>query len=491
MGLGIELDRDAEMALYQQISEAVVRRIDSGQLPRGSRLPTIRDLADRLGVTRVTVHNAYTELQKGGWIEATVGRGTFVTGPTVDDPLKLVSAEISPASVMRDATRLSRVDGMCMMARADPADELLPVREFLQELQAVSRRGTGLFDYACSLGSATLRHQVAAMLDHLGVDSTPELIQITAGATAGLALVVDVLAGEGDAVLVEQPTYLGMLAILQARGIRIVGVPVDEEGPDLDALEALAVRERPRLFYTVPDFHNPTGISMSPVRRQRVLEIARRHRLRVVEDGVYRELSYDASPSAPLKSVDEGSSVVYVDGFSKTLLPGLRIGFVLSPPDLHEKIRDRHRTDQLSGQPLLHKALAEFLAKGRYREHLRRVMPTYRARRDALLDTLEEQMPAEVQWTRPSGGFCCWLTLPEGVSFDGLYAEALSRGIAYTPGEVFRVEPAARTSLRLCFGDLSEQQIRSGIATLAELIGERMGRPPDGRPEVEEVVPFT
>ena len=490
MQLEISLDRNAETSLYKQISGRIVDRIEAGYLPQGSRLPTIRDLSDQLGVTRVTVQNAYSDLQERGWVEATVGRGTFVTGPQPSDPLELVSAEISPASIMRDMGRLGRIRGMRTMAMAEPDPELHPSREFLQELHGVTRHGTGLFDYACSLGSSTLRHQLAALVGGLGIDAKPELIQVTSGATQALALITDALADSGDTVLVEQPTYLGLLAILQARGIRPVGVPLDAEGPDLEALEALVVRERPQFFYTVPDFQNPTGVSMAPGRRLQLLEISRRHRLRIVEDAVYHMLAYDGPVSRPLKADDEEGLVIYADSFSKSLLPGLRVGFVIAPPDVHETIRRLFEVNELCGQPLIHQALAQFLDKGRYEQHLREVTPEYRTRRDAMLEALDEHMPDDVSWTRPGGGFCCWLTLPDEGRFDDLYPEALQQRIAYTPGEVFNAEPGATVNVRLCFSNVSTQQIRGGILDLSDLVQKRLLRRPGGEIRHHEMVPL-
>ena len=217
---------------------------------------------------------------------------------------------------------------------------------------------------------------------------------------------------------------------------------------------------------------------MSLARRKDLLALCKRHGLMVVEDDIYARLAYDEAPPPPLKVLDEDGLVVYVSSFSKTLMPGLRLGYAIAPSPLAERMLSLRRADDLCGASILQQALARFLRDGGHKRHLRRALPVYRERRDAAMAALQRSMPAGVRWTRPAGGFCTWLTLPPDHGFSGLLQAALEQGYAFAPGASFLAEPGPQEHVRICFGNQSPQTIRAGIALLAALIREQMERPP-------------
>ena len=264
--------------------------------------------------------------------------------------------------------------------------------------------------------------------------------------------------------------------LLKSCGVEPIGVPLDEEGPRLDRLQRILAREQPRFFYTVPTFQNPTGGTMTAERRAALLWLAGDYGLTIVEDDIYRGLAYDPPPP-PIKAQERESPVIYLDGFSKVLLPGVRIGFIVPPPPLRERLLALQQVRELCGPPLLQRALAEFLRRGHFGKHLERVRPVYQARRDATIDALERAMPDGVSWTVPHGGYCIWVSLPPHGCFDDLYQTALTRGVAFTPGEVFRTLQDAQRHLRLCFGTQPEDRLRKAVSTLATLVTERLRRP--------------
>ncbi|MDQ4075440.1 MAG: PLP-dependent aminotransferase family protein, partial [Chloroflexota bacterium] len=319
-----------------------------------------------------------------------------------------------------------------------------------------------------------LRFQLAALLHEQGIDVFPDEIVVTNGVTQGLALVVQTLAKPGDRVLVEAPTYLGFLNLLQAQGLQPVAVPVDEEGARLDELERLIQVHRPRLYYTIPTFHNPTGYCMPTGRRRDLLRLAEAYDLLLVEDDLYRPLAYDDPPPAPLKQLDASERVVYLSSFSKTLFPGIRVGYLVAPRALYGQLTHRMRATSLCGPSLLQRALAIFLENGAFHRHLQRVLPHYRTRRDALLDALDAYMPDGAQWSTPQGGFCCWITLPGNHPFDDLHYAALQAGVAFAPGEVFFPHTDNKRHLRLCFGKETPETIRVAVERLATLVRERI-----------------
>ena len=471
MSVQFEIDRERDVPLYQQIIDALQARIRDGKLPTGTKLPTVRELAESLGVTRLTVHNAYRQLKRDGWIESTVGRGTFVRASPQPKTLQAIAGdEISPDQIIRQVWDVETSVGVRNFAYAHPDLALFPQDDFWRSLASFRSSSAKLFPYACTQGEPELRIQLAQLAEARGMNVTAEDLLVTGGVTQGLSLVARALTEPGDLIAVEQPTYLGALQIAETHNLRTAGVPMDEEGPRLDALERLIAQRRPRFFYTVPSFHNPTGRNMSPTRRHELLNLAERHQLPVVEDDIYGRLSYDNMPPPPLKRDDPSELVVYLDGFSKTLMPGLRIGYVIAPALIREQLLKAKRADDLCGPSLTQHALAEFLRRGHYDSHLKQMLPVYEARRNSLLRTLRREMPDGIRWTEPDGGLCCWVTVPERPHIQGLYRMALDRGLVFTPGNVFLSDPDMDGHLRLCFGQSDETVIREGIALLGELV---------------------
>jgi len=479
--LGLTIDRQREVPVYRQIVEAIIEKIDEGRLPPGTRLPTVRDLSHDLSVARVTVHKAYGDLQDRGYTDSTVGRGTFVLTPPDSGSVDFAdqfAAPATPEMFLTAAPWVTRSRRTLSMEIAEPDTAFYPAQEFTRIIHSLSRDAASLFGYSSPRGEAALRYQIAALLGERGIDAGPEDLLITSGSTQGLSILIHALTQPGDKVLVEEPAYFGLLALLHTRNIQPVTVPLDEDGPDIDALRRIMISERPRFFYTMSRFQNPKGISMSPRRRDEVLELAERFGLMLIEDDIFHPLAYDGRHPSPLKKDDRNDLVVYLDSFSKTLLPGLRIGYLLAPPPLRDRLAMLLQVDTMGNPPLLQHALAEYLRRGQYTEHLRRVVPQYRERRDATLDALQRSMPPGTTWTKPRGGYCCWVTLPEGGTFDDLSRAALQQGVAYTPGEVFLTRPDDRTHLRICFGGVKPRAIRDAIDTIGKLVAERLERRP-------------
>jgi DNA-binding transcriptional MocR family regulator len=471
--------RGSDRPLYLQIADGIARLIASGDLAPGDRLPTVRALARQLSVTRVTVHNAYSHLQAGGLTESTVGRGTFVAG----------SGEANASSAGRPAPWYGPVDmGLQLLrggevdsfALAEPDPDLAPAEAFMGILREISDPAASLLRYGATEGDPKLREQIAVRLRRRGVEVDPEEILITTGSTQALSLVAQCLARPGDRVLVEQPTYFGFLSTLKVHDIQPLGVPMDHEGPDPEALERLIVRERPRFLYTMPSFHNPTGVTMSDARRRAVRDLSVRYSLPVVEDDIFHSLSYGKggeAPGRPMKADDERGLVYYVDSFSKSLLPGLRIGYMIAPTAHRPRIAALHYAATLGNAHILQRALAVFLESGGYDAHLKKVIPLYRKRRDALMKALKKEMPEGTSWTTPEGGFCCWVTLPAGLSSEEVFRLSMDRGVTFAPGHLFEAQPRSQPRLRLCFGSLSPERIRDAIGVLGQIVrmvGERV-----------------
>jgi DNA-binding transcriptional MocR family regulator len=479
-----QLNRDHAKPLYLQLSDQLQERIRSGSLPAGVKLPPVRDLALNLGLTRLTVHNAYSELQAGGWVEAYVGRGTFVaqrTQPSLQSlhvPARSHADTSTPwisQGMLADMMRLSQDPNLISFAQAGPAAETFPVRDLGRAIQHALRDPASL-GYGPTQGELSLREAVATWLLDRNVVTSPDNVLITTGAQQGVALVLRAFVRQGDVVLVEEPTYLGFIEQATALGVRLIGVPMDEQGMRIDALRHVLREYKPRLLYTVPTYHNPTGICLAPERQTALLQLAREHNLTILEDDVYGPLSYDGAPPMPLKSRDTAGRVIHLGSFSKILTPGLRLGYLVAQEEQLGPLLAAKRSADLHCSPLLQRALADYLGRGQLAGHLRSVRELYRERRDAMKKALQRSCPRDIEWTTPNGGLCFWLALPPGINGADVYSEAIERGVGVTLGSVFFPQPPRSAYIRLCFAAQTPAAIERGISILGDLLTDHLRR---------------
>jgi DNA-binding transcriptional MocR family regulator len=493
----LHIDRENQRPLYLQVVEQVKERIRGGALPGGTRLPPVRQLAEELGLTRLTVHNAYAELQADGWIESFVGRGSFVARRTELDGVRRAQArpvEVAPRrpGAVGELMQMAHRPEIISFAQAFPATETFPVREFGRAAQqALAHDGATLYDYGSSQGEAALRDQLAVFLLDRAVEAPPEQIIVVGGAQQAIDVALRALLRPGETMLVEQPTYLGVIERMEAQGLRLYGVPVDEEGIRLDALEHAIALHRPRLLYTIPTFHNPTGASMSAERQAGLLGMAERYGLLILEDDIYGPLAYEGPAPLPLKARDTAGVVIYLTSFSKMFMPGLRLGLLAPPPRLVDTLVEAKRLVDFHAPQLMQRALAEYLQTGQMAAHLRAIKPLYRERRDAMLRELRRAFPPEARWTTPSGGFSLWVELPPGLRSMDLYLAAIERGVAFAPGEAFFAEQPNGGYLRLSWAAQPPDAIARGLEILGDLLHEQTARYRRLRsPAAREVVPM-
>ncbi len=344
------------------------------------------------------------------------------------------------------------------LARGVPAPECIPVEELADCARvAIERDGTTVLSYGAVGGYQPLREWIA---DRHGVD--PGRVLVTNGSLQGIAFLADRFAGRR--VLVEQPTYDRPLKLFAARGIDVTAVPMDDQGLYLDALEqALGGPTKPALLYTIPTFQNPSGRTLSTERRRRLVELAREHDLLVLEDDPYGLVRFEGEPPPTLFELDGGERVVYSSSFSKTIAPGLRVGYFVLPQVLDDELEalavSTYITPVLIGQA----TVFEFLRRGNLEPNLERVRGLLRLRRDAMVEALEHELPS-ASWSRPEGGYFIWLELPrEAVDVPG---------VAFVKGADFG---AARNTARLAFSYVSPDEIREGIRRLATAVEEPVG----------------
>lgn len=476
--VSIHLDRDSPTPLYQQIAQALQNRIHTGELPAGSKLPAIRVLARSLGVNSITVVKAYQELERAGLAVSRAGSGTYVAPVWEGEPVPAPLADRAGLADL-DQGQVEVPAGAVNFASATPDPDLLPVT-MIQHLinRVIERDGGHAFAYEDARGYPPLRAAVAASLERLGIPTDADAVQVLSGGQQGIDVVAKSLLNAGDAVVVEEPTYPGALAVFRSRGAHLLSVPVETDGPDLTALEQLLATNQPRFLYLMPAFQNPTGVVYSRAKKERLLELAARFRLTILEDDYLRELSFaptvDLTPLAAL--APPAVPVLYLLSFSKVLLPGLRLAFLVAPPALGREIRAAKHTSDIFTSGLFQRVFDLFLREGNWEQQLHEIRRRYQERYLALRDALAAGLPPEVTFTPPPGGLNFWLRLPDGHDSLALYRAALAEGVVIAPGAAFSAAARPSPYFRLTYASLSVEEIRRGVTLLTTALHRLLDR---------------
>lgn len=481
----IPLDPQSSTPLYQQIETYLRDQILTGKLAPETQLPASRQLANELGVSRITVNNAYATLESEGLLYSREGSGTYILAqhalpaadPNAEKRVWPLWQQALQQDEPTDRERPTRTTGsrphpnpIAFTGVGDPRE--FPVKAFARTMQAVLRRdGTDALRYGDSgQGYAPLRATLTHLLASQGITTHPDQILITSGSQRALALVCQLLLKAGDVILVENPTYNVALQLFRALGLRIVGVPVDYEGLCVELVEPLLQQHHPKLIYTIPNFQNPTGRALSGARRRQLVALADRYNIPLLEDDFVGDLRYEGRTQPALKTLAPGGRVIYIGTFSKMLMPGLRLGYLVAEGPVLARLVQLKQVSDLSTAPLMQRTLDAYVSVGQYQSHLRRSVRLYRQRRDAMMRAIGRHLPA-VQVDPPQGGLFVWLHLPEGNSASVLMARASTAGVEFAPGTRFFVDPAeGERYLRLNFATQTPADIDEGIQRLARLV---------------------
>ena len=341
---------------------------------------------------------------------------------------------------------------------------------------AIAENGSDTLQYTVSSGSPKLREQVAARMTRGGVSCGAENVLILQGAQQGLDLVAKMLVDKGDVIITENPTFLGALIAFNPCEPRYATVRMDEDGMDMDDLErTLARNPGAKLLYTVPDFQNPTGVTLSLERRKRLVELANKFDFVILEDTPYREIRYQGEPLPPIKSFDTQGRVIYLGSFSKILAPGLRLGWAVASEEIIQQLGLLKLAADTQCSTLNMAAVSLFLDTYDIDEHIAALRQTYRRKKDLMLDTIRRTFPQEVVFTEPSGGLFTWLTFPEGFDTTRFMAEhALPEArVAYVPGATFFPLEQEANHARLSYSTQTDEAIVKGITALGQLLTAR------------------
>ena len=369
-------------------------------------------------------------------------------------------------------------DDVISLAGGMPDVSLLPKSAVRKAAKVALDKQSITLQYGGTNGEPETARVFCDMVRDLGIRHKPENVILTTGAQEALDLIAKTFCDPGDIVLTEGPTYLGALQAFSAYEPDIRTVEFDDEGMRMDLLEEELIRigkGNPKLkfLYTIPNFQNPGGVTMSPERRKRLLELSHEYDFIVVEDDPYGRLRYEGGHCLPLRALDD--SVIYLGTISKTFSAGLRVGYIMAPSGVIEKINLAKQGTDLCGSVFDQVMAAAYYTETPWQNTLQKFVKTYDKRRRAMLDALDEYFPPEATWTRPEGGFFVWVTLPSYVNANSMLAEALDHGVIYAPGDSFYPDgKRGRNCMRLNFSFESPEHIREAIRRLAEVIEDRL-----------------
>lgn len=422
-------------------------------LPPHEKLPPIRKMAELLDVNNVTVVNAYKLLEDELLVYKKIGSGTFVA-PVSEEPEE-GTVKVQPQRVPYD------------FSISSPTADLFPVDDFKLVLNEVLERDKGFaFGYQESKGFLPLRQSLCQYLEAQEIKVSPESLQIISGAQQGIDLVSKALLDYGDAVVVEAPTYTGAIANFKLKGANIIEVPLEKDGLSIEHLESLLKRQRIKLLYIMPNCQNPTGITYSEEKREKLLALSKQYNFWIVEDDYASDLHYGQMQFRSLKRLNDSDKIIHIKSFSKVLMPGLRLGFMIVPTALADAIGMAKHTADISTSGLIQRAFDLYIRKGFWDKQMKSMRNLFEARYLKTKAILSEELPEGVSFIDPQGGYNFWITLPEGLSADEFTWKLGEHGIAVVAGSVFYHTQMKSTSFRVSIAGLEADQIEEGLHLL-------------------------
>ncbi len=475
------LDPAGAEPLYLQLVEAIEEGIRVGQVQVGQRLPSERRLAQRLKTSRTTVTNAYAELEARGLVRGHVGRGTAVVAAPTDAkpvpiPWRQRMTRLTVAATDAFAPARTESADVISFANGWPDPSLYPRDALETVLERVARRkDLDVYGPSPTEGEPELRAALSQWLRTFGIRATADQVLITAGAQEGLNLLARALLSPGDVAIVERPTWPGAALAFRWAGAEVVAVPVDDHGIQPELLEDMFVRYRPKLLYLIPTFHNPTGVVLSAERRRKVLALAEQFRVPVIESDLYGRLALDGTAPPPLKALDDGGLVIYQGSFSKMVVPGLRVGWLVGPPAAVAALSEAKMLAQLCTATMPQCVAAEILSQGHLDRHLPVLQRAYRTRRDRMVSALHEHCQ-ELRFRVAAGGTYLWVRLPPPLKAGALLPVAVQHGVAVRPGSDFTLDAAGDEYVRLCFAAQTPRKILEGVRRLGEAVAHAAAR---------------
>jgi len=470
-------NKSSPVPLHKQITDFIKEKISNGEWTIGYKLPPQRTLAKALGVNRSTVVTAFDELIAEGLIEGKSGSGTRVVNNTWNllattpppDWSSYVNLGIHKPNLptIQEINQAEFTSNIIRLGTGELSPDLIPSISMKKVFNELSNRDIS-YGYEEPKGLLPLREQIATYLNTIGISASSSSILIVSGALQALHLISVGLLHKGSTVLTEKPSYLHSLNVFQSAGMRLVGIPLDNEGIQANQIPKYKKQHSAALLYTIPSFHNPTGTLMTVERRNQLFNICQQEQLPLIEDDVYRELWFDEYPPQPIKAFDRNGLVLYLGSLSKSLSPGLRIGWIVGPEPVVEHLADIKMQTDYGSSSISQWAAVEWFSSGLYFKHLNEVRKQLKIRRDFTLDILNKYFSDLAVWEKPTGGFFIWLRLLPSLSIRKLFEIALKEGILLNPGNVY--DHQAEQYLRISYSFASLTNIEDGLRRLSKIV---------------------
>lgn len=467
----------SNLALHQKVSQGIIDLITKGILASGQKLPTVNRLSENLGVHRLTVLRALEELEAEGWINKQEKRGCFVNEdlpvyrlhtPSATHPFSISEMhfpEVNIKPLKQDYTRLSFNDGY-------PDHRFIPHRELARAYSTILRQTPGkeLLLYHDLAGYAPLLIRLQAYLQNTrSINFEQRKIMITRGSTMGLFLAVKTILQPGDTVAMGKPGYHFMQETFTACGLKVIPLGIDDRGLIVDDLIAILKKHRVKMVYVTPHHHHPTAVSMPAERRLQLLGLAKEHGFIILEDDYDFDFHYDKSPTLPIISLDPQAPVIYCGGFSKSLSPALRIGFLAGPPALVENACRWRKLIDRQGDTVQEATFELLLKEGTVEKAIRKARKAYRQRRDHAYTLLQTKVPELFEMQKPQGGLAFWARVNSEVDYPLLRERTLQKGLHLVPGTNYIVNGKAHT--RLGFASMTEDEMEEAVSILSDITG--------------------
>ncbi len=490
----LKIDHSSPKPLYQQIIDEIKTLIDQGAIETNQALPSTRRLAKKLGVNRSTVITAYEELQALGYLQSRPGSYNRVQKRQKEveySPQRksLISWEEASSPSAREVYKTylhyspegktpEKLDEKTInISELDLDHRLYPMDEFRRCVnQVLLERGSESLQYGNHKGYLPLRQLIAKRLRLHGISVSEQEILITNGAQQAIDLIIRMFNDAKRKVAIESPTYANVIPLLQFNGVEILEIPMEAGGMNLDYLENVLKKEKVSFVYTIPNFHNPTGITTTHQHRERLLDICMRHRIPLLEDGFEEDMKYFGKVPLPIKSIDEKNIVIYLGTFSKALFPGLRIGWITADKECIDRLTSIKRFSDISSSKLVQIVLHEFLRRRYYDLQLKRLHRIFRKRMQLALETMEESFPDSVSWTRPTGGYTIWIKIPATLNEDQVRELTSSNGVVVSPGHYYFPQKKTSEYFRVSIAKTNELEIKEGIRRLGNVLHRLSGR---------------
>ncbi len=470
-------DKNGSEPVYRQIVNYISGKISCGDWTIGSKLPSQRILAECFGVNRSTVVRALDELCSYGILEGATGKGTTVTSNTWS--VLMSTAPPDWGNYLKSGTfqenvptiqainKLEFKKDIIRLGTGELSPDLFPGEMMREMFRRLPDRIPSL-NYLEPLGLPELRQALSERLKKQGIDADPSCILITSGSLQALQLISVCMLKPGSVVYTEAPSYLKSLQVFPSAGMKLSGIPMDHDGILYWDISAEGNNLEDSLLYTIPTFHNPTGTLMSEARRHELFRFCANSRLPIIEDNAYGELWLEEVPPKPLKTMDRHGMILYLGTISKTLAPGLRIGWLVGPESVAKRLGDVKMQVDYGASSVSQWALAELFSSGLYDRYLEELRGKLKKRRDHALTLLDRYFKELAQWDKPSGGFYIWLRLRGKVPVDQLFQIMLKERILINPGNVY--DFGRNQAIRLSYAYAGEEDLETGIKKLAEAI---------------------